>query len=359
MRVGNGLGIERTTRLLSGSIWNELSQLVESHRNHVSAAIAYVGTQGNKTLPLGRGSSIVVNASRRAVAAGSTDPNTLLAWFKDGVMVYSHPKLHAKVVLFEPEKQEPFAVVGSGNASGASATLWSEAALMTDSADSVEEVRGYLVSVKSDATRLSRTDLEELAKIYGTERNDSGVDDANEDEDPELNESTEVQAERVFQLFPALMFEGDDVSAEADHVAEELAAEHGAATDNSEQPGERFLYTFHNELFDGQSAHLAEGMHVAPVMVTRKGRRRTDSEVHPPARVIHRIIDRDVSPQRVYYFVLGRKSIHEPLLKDLRDVMDDLGVTLDHQAGYTRPQVLRAILSLWPDLTHLTTHRST
>ncbi|GGF99386.1 hypothetical protein GCM10007304_11570 [Rhodococcoides trifolii] len=226
---------------------------------------------------------------------------------------------------------------------------------MTDSLESIDETRDYLVAVKSDAKKLTQSDLAALIDIYGTKRNDKVANTDYEDDDDDGGPDALPPTEKVYQLFPALMSYDDTLSAEAEHIAEELAAKHVAAIDESGLPGEKFLYTFHDELFDGESARLDEGVHVAAIMGSRKSRAHPSNEVYPPARVIHRFIDKNASPQRAYYFLLGHNSAHEPILEDLREIFTKIGVTLDHQSGYTRPHVLAAILSLWPDLTHLRT----
>ncbi|WP_328811369.1 hypothetical protein [Rhodococcus sp. NBC_00294] len=344
-----GLGSDRTSRLLSGSIWNELTPLVAEHKHRVSAAVAYVGSNGDKALPLGGGSSIVVNASTKAVSAGSTDPTTLLTWVKRGVTVYSQSKLHAKLLLINPEKHNPFVVVGSGNASGASIDAWSEAALMTDSSESIQEAQDYLVGLKSNAMKMTSAILEELVEIYGSNRSPEA--EPSKTATPSRPET--IPKETVYQLFASLMFQDDSISAKAEHTAAILAAEHSASIDEVVAPREKFIYIFYDELLDGESPSLSEGQHVAAVLHAKNKRPTATTPVYPPARVIHRFVDDKVRPHRAYYFLLGRNSSHEPVLKDLREALDTVKVKLDHQNGYARKNVLSAIIGLWPDLTHL------
>ena len=268
--------------------------------------------------------------------------------------MYSHSKLHAKVLLINPEKHSPIVVVGSGNASGASIDAWSEAALMTDSSESIQEAQDYLVGLKSNAVKMTSPVLEKLIEIYGSNRSPQSEDEAGaEGSETATSRFENIPVETVYQIFASLMFQDDSISAEAEHTAATLAAEHEASIDEAAAPGEKFIYTFYTELFDDESPHLAEGQHVAAVLHVENKRPVASTPVYPPARVIHRFVDDEAQPRRAYYFLLGRNSSYEPVLKDLRQALDTVEVKLDHQNGYARKNVLSAILCLWPDLTHL------
>src|SRR5437867_1112590 len=103
-------------KLLTTNPWPAITIAATENPTRSYIAVAYVGTGGAKLLPLRRGSMLVVDASRRAVSCGQTNPTDLLGLIKAGVRVYSVENLHAKVFVLGR-----LAFVGSTNVSTHSA----------------------------------------------------------------------------------------------------------------------------------------------------------------------------------------------------------------------------------------------
>lgn len=132
-----------STELVAGSPWPAIRRVCRS-RGPRSAAVAYVGSDAPDLLRLRRGDVLVVNAGRSALLAHATDPEALAAYLAGGVRVYSHTRLHAKVVA-----TSSWAVVGSANASRNSTTLV-EAAIVSDDPGIVADVHGFVEGLVVD-----------------------------------------------------------------------------------------------------------------------------------------------------------------------------------------------------------------
>jgi hypothetical protein len=90
--------LSKTTFLVGEDLWKVLPKLVRSSRR-VYAAIAYLGQDGAKLLPLKRGDRLVVDMSIATVKAGGTCPHEVEKLIKRGVKVFTRSNLHAKIVI--------------------------------------------------------------------------------------------------------------------------------------------------------------------------------------------------------------------------------------------------------------------
>lgn len=128
-----------TTRLLGGTVWEDIRRAVRHSKRPVLAAIAYFGKDGTKLLPLRKGSRLVVDASDNAVKSGQTHPNSLLELHRKGVVIYSVSNFHAKVLVVGNR-----AFVGSANVSTRSENTLVEAVLETTEPTAVRAVRKFI-----------------------------------------------------------------------------------------------------------------------------------------------------------------------------------------------------------------------
>ena len=96
------------------SVWPIIKEQIKKTRKsqQIFAAIAYVGLDATKIMPLRRGDVLVCNASDAAIKQGSTSAIALEKLLRRGVKIFNEPNLHGKVVVF-PMK----AFVGSANVS--------------------------------------------------------------------------------------------------------------------------------------------------------------------------------------------------------------------------------------------------
>lgn len=144
---------------ISDDLWSEITQAAKVSKKPADVAVAYMGTNGDKLLPVRAKSRIVVDASLASVRAGSTNPTPLLALHKRGVRIFSRPLLHAKTFVFDSE-----CFVGSGNASYRSANQLAEAAIRTSDTGTIQSARAFVRGVATD--ELDEQALEWLRSKY-------------------------------------------------------------------------------------------------------------------------------------------------------------------------------------------------
>lgn len=135
-------------QLLSASLWDNIRQHVTEGRA-TRAAIAYIGKDAPRILPLGAGDSIIVDGSDRALRAGVTHPDAVKRWMRHGVVVHSLPGLHAKVLLVQGDQS--LAVVGSANVSAHSRDALHEAAVVSGDSALCEQVEGLIDAWTADS----------------------------------------------------------------------------------------------------------------------------------------------------------------------------------------------------------------
>lgn len=347
-----GLGTNRTARLITGSVWTELTPLIAARQHSVTAAIAYVGADAHAQLPLRSGSSIIVDATVRAVEQQSTNPHSLLAWLKADVRVYSLPHLHAKMLLCEAtDDSDVFVAVGSANVSDRSQAVLQEAVVLTDSPDTVNEARSCLVDWKQRATPLTIARVRELCDIF--DRSTVALPDDEElpdEQAPEEHTHEVHQWPRPPKLFVTQVSAVDDMSAEAEFERDLLIEKHDATTEENATSGKPYIAVFCN---DGDRTTTqdvyAEGNHVVLVWKVR-GRAKRRCIASEPGQMIHKWIDHDATPARTYHYVLAPHSSAAVTYGDIADALDAIGVTLDDDIGYLRRNVIAAILAQWQDL---------
>jgi hypothetical protein len=127
--------------IVGDRVWKRLTAAAKKARTPVLAAVAYFGKGAHPRLPLPEGSQLVVDASKRTVAAGQTHPDDLLKLCNRGVSIYDVGNLHAKVYAFRRH-----AFIGSANVSNNSATELEEAVLMTTDPRAVLAVKSFVRS---------------------------------------------------------------------------------------------------------------------------------------------------------------------------------------------------------------------
>ncbi len=149
-----------TTQFIGPHPWPVISRKLYARGPRV-AAIAFLGADGPDLLRhLRDGDTLVVNASKEAVASHSTSPHAIETLIGRGVEVLSSPKLHAKVMV-----TAEIAVIGSANASGNSAQSL-EAVVVTDDPTMVEDARDFVIDVAANANTIDDELLAELHQVW-------------------------------------------------------------------------------------------------------------------------------------------------------------------------------------------------
>lgn len=119
--------------------WSEITARVRRNAHRTDAAIAYLGSDAGRLLPLKSGSRLVANCGELAVRQGMTNPHVLERFLRRGVRVFWDDRLHAKMVVAGRT-----AFVGSANASQTSATKLIEAVVSSTEPSLVARCREFV-----------------------------------------------------------------------------------------------------------------------------------------------------------------------------------------------------------------------
>jgi hypothetical protein len=145
--------------LITQHVWKYISKTTKEHRGKSQVAVAYFGTTGAKMLPLKKGSSLLVDASEKAVKSGQTNPSELLKLYKKGVFIYSQTNLHAKVYVFGNKS-----IIGSANVSDNSANHLQEVVMVSSQQKLAAESRKFILS--NCILELGDAELKRLKQLY-------------------------------------------------------------------------------------------------------------------------------------------------------------------------------------------------
>lgn len=172
--------------LITENIWQILSSAAKKSKRPAHVAVAYLGKGAAELLPLPSGSRLVVDASESTVKSGQTCPKELIKLYKNGVRIYSIPKLHAKIFVFGSK-----AFVGSANVSYNSAESLIEVILSTKDKKVVSDAKDFIN--ERCLYELGPKTLEDLDKIYrppkgfGVKRTNKQKNKSDDGEIPEID----------------------------------------------------------------------------------------------------------------------------------------------------------------------------
>lgn len=144
------------------SVWPIIKKQIKRTKKsqQIFVAIAYIGIDAAKIMPLRRGDVLVCNASDFAIKQGSTSAIALEKFVNHGVKIFNEPHLHGKVVVF-PKKS----FVGSANASSRSKEVLLEAVVETTDAAVVRASQRFVQRHAKAISRLNQEDIKRIRKI--------------------------------------------------------------------------------------------------------------------------------------------------------------------------------------------------
>lgn len=146
--------------LITKNIWATLTKAAKLSKTKSMVAVAYFGQQGASMLPLKKGSTLLVDASEKAVKSGQTCPAELLKLYYKGVQVYSLENLHAKLFVIGKEL-----FIGSTNVSGNSSKLLQEAIVKTNDKQAIEDAKAFIES-HTGTIEMGEEQLMKLQQLY-------------------------------------------------------------------------------------------------------------------------------------------------------------------------------------------------
>jgi len=140
--------------------WQRITKVLSSTDQKVRAAVAYIGADAQKIMPLKKGDVLICDASKGAITSGSTSAEALRKYIRDGVDCYSCPGLHAKLILL-PRKL----FIGSANASANSRDNLIEAVLETADKASRDSAARFIDSMMVGRFVITKNRLKPLLAL--------------------------------------------------------------------------------------------------------------------------------------------------------------------------------------------------
>jgi hypothetical protein len=156
--------LSKISFLTNDDIWATIPEIIKTSK-HTDVAVAFLGTDGSKLLPLKKGDRLVVDMSEANVKAGSTNPFEIEKLIKRGVKAFTRPNLHAKIVITNKS-----VLVGSANVSKNSRDNLDEAAIITNDPVTIQRARDFFKIICDGEILLKSEYLEECKKIYKPSR---------------------------------------------------------------------------------------------------------------------------------------------------------------------------------------------
>lgn len=152
-------------KLITKKIWSTITKAVKLSKTKSIVAVAYFGQNGSSMLPIKKGSTLLVDASEKAVKSGQTCPDELLKLYQKGVHIYSLENLHAKLFVIGKEL-----FIGSTNVSGNSSNLLQEAIIKTSDKQAIEDAKAFIEGYTKNPD-MGEDQLKRLSKMYNPPKN--------------------------------------------------------------------------------------------------------------------------------------------------------------------------------------------
>lgn len=140
--------------------WIAIKRAVAGTKQQVVVAVAYIGSDAPRLLPLKRGDILVCDASEASIKSRTTSADALRTFHNRGVKIYSREGLHSKIVVLADR-----VFVGSANASRHSEQDLDEVMLETVNKAVVKQSRSYVMDLVKDFRRVGKADLLKLNDI--------------------------------------------------------------------------------------------------------------------------------------------------------------------------------------------------
>jgi hypothetical protein len=287
--------------LLSDELWVTLSARFQRARR-LRAAIAYVTTSH---FGFRKGDTLICDGSDQSIMNGATAVACLRELLERGVDVYSYAGLHAKVAVIDD-----CALIGSANMSASAGVRTCEASLLTDDAQVVGLIVGFIERIRSDSERIDRAFLDRASQLPIAARPEPPI---LQGQRRVLSTRSRVWLVSTRELSDRLQAEEEDADA-AGHVE---AEEHRSDTS----------YEVRSLRWTGRSRFRSEakaGDLVVEVAVPDE-RNPMSAEVYCPAPIVHRTEDVDGKWTRFYLEIPAERTYYK--WPDVEADLAALGVT--------------------------------
>jgi hypothetical protein len=267
-------------------------------------------------LPLKKGSSLLVDASIKAVKTGQTCPDELLKLYYNGVKIFSLENLHAKLFVIGHDL-----FIGSTNVSGNSSNYLQEAIIKTNDKKAIQDAKAFIEKVRG--IELGDDRLKRLQKEYRPPKNS-----------PNFSFKKEKSNSDSATAFWVHKLKRTEWSEEAERVANE---------------GTNELKRFHKS----KSRHTVDiiywyGEFRAKVgdTIVQVTDEVGDAFVSPPGKLIHVKRWSNGKTSAIFYYVEVPKKRRKSL-KIIKDKVDDITYKMLNRNGRKSNRVADSIIALW------------
>jgi PLD-like domain len=153
---------------LTSNLWASIESHAKNARRKV-AAVAYVSNDSR--VKFRRGDTLIVDASDQQIKSGATSARVLRDAVARGARVYSLPKLHAKLMVFDN-----IVIIGSANISESSATALKEIGIISDSPQLTKDGLSIIDNLKRNwkSCRVDKPFIKRISEIEVTPKGRNG-----------------------------------------------------------------------------------------------------------------------------------------------------------------------------------------
>lgn len=170
-----------TIELITDNLWTRLQYEADKAHSR-NFAVAYVTDA--LALNMKRGDTLVVDASDEAITSGSTTATAIEELFDKGVTIYSLPRLHAKIYVFDS-----CVIVGSANLSKSSQTRLHEAAILSSDRSLVRQAAADVSKFASQGEKIDPDFVQKIKLIDVPQRTRSPLTDPHTSPEQPNNET--------------------------------------------------------------------------------------------------------------------------------------------------------------------------
>ena len=161
--------VEKVLWSQNNGLWMTIKSYAKKSKNR-QIAVAYIGKNASKILPLHKGDLLIADLSEQAVRSGQTYPHEVEKYIKKGVEVYNCPNLHAKLYIFDNT-----VIVSSANISTRSSqNELIEVGLISKDEQALRQAKEFIKELKEKGYPILLDEINQLKKIFAKQKSSTG-----------------------------------------------------------------------------------------------------------------------------------------------------------------------------------------
>jgi hypothetical protein len=306
--------------LITENVWQYLTEKVKASKNKMYVAVAYFGQGAASMLPLTKGSTLLVDASEKAVKSGQTCPEELLKLYKKGVLIYSLPNLHAKMYVIGKTL-----FVGSANVSYNSSNVLFETLLSTTDSDAIENAKAYITSFCG--ADMGSEELKRLQKMYNPSKGGWG---------PKGKKAEKTKKQALKQKLYVCKLKSLDNWTEEEHEESEKGLKEANTKRNEGSTHRIDTFKWTGKMPMKKYDEVLQVINIGD-----------DSVVYPPGRLIHTRKYKKNGKEATFCYVEVQEKKELPLNRVKTKLKTEEFNKLFTRRGYKDVELANKIYSLW------------